>query len=181
MKNEFDARRLDIRRFAEERGVIEATQPLSAFRRLLDEAEGRGTDEPVRWSARGELLDPGHVQPDVWLHLEASTRLTLTCQRCLQPVRVPLEVRRSFRFVRDESTAASEDEASEEDVLAESRSFDLLELAEDELLMELPLAPRHERCPVELPMTAGEAEFEATGGEKARPFEALGKLKSTRH
>ena len=36
---------------------------------------------------------------------------------------------------------------SEEDLLALSREFDLHELIEDELLMALPVVPKHDECP----------------------------------
>ncbi len=94
------------------------------------------------------MRNPLHAAAaEIWLHLRADAVLPLTCQRCLGPVEVALAVDRSFRFVADEELAAAEDELAEEDVLALSRSFDLVELVEDELLMEMPLAPRHEVCP----------------------------------
>lgn len=62
--------------------------------------------------------------------------------------RYSLYVDRSFRFVPDEETAELEDDDSDEDVLALSSEFNLLELIEDELLMEVPVVPRHEVCPV---------------------------------
>jgi uncharacterized metal-binding protein YceD (DUF177 family) len=71
----------------------------------------------------------------------------MECQRCLTPVDVPLAVERSFRFVADEATAEALDDESEEDLLALSREFDLRELIEDELLMALPVVPRHDECP----------------------------------
>lgn len=172
-----DPCRLDVRRFAEEAAELAMDEPLAAYPRLIDEPGGRGAQTPVHWSARGELLNPSHVRPQVWLHLEAKAQLALTCQRCLQPVDVDVAVERSFRFVPDEATAASEDETAEEDVLAESRSFDLRQLVEDELLMDLPLAPRHDECPVALPQSAGDADFEQAQAEKANPFDVLGQLK----
>ena len=60
------------------------------------------------------------------------------------PVDVPLDVERSFRFVADEATAEALDEECDEDLLALGREFDLRELIEDELLMALPVVPRHE-------------------------------------
>src|SRR5690606_12144564 len=133
-----------VRRLAEEGAELAAEDRLTSYRRLSVETGEAAPDRAVHWSARGELLNPQHVHPDIWLHLQARAELPLVCQRCLQPVDVPLTVDRSFRFVTDEATAAAEDDAAEEDLLALSRSFDLLELVEDELLMEMPLAPRHE-------------------------------------
>jgi uncharacterized protein len=177
MKKEFDARHLDIRRFAEEGAQLSGQAPLSAFERLIGETEGRGGERPVHWQARGELRDPRHLQPQMWVHLEAGASLALVCQRCLQPVDVDVAVQRSFRFVPDEATAAREDDEAEEDVLVESRAFDLVALVEDELLMDMPVVPRHEVCPERLPTSAGEAEFEAAEAKRENPFAVLGRLK----
>lgn len=181
MKKEFDPRRLDVRRFAQEGARLESAVPLRSWGRLFAEAEGRGGDEPVQWSAQGELANPGHLHPQAWLHLRAGTRLQLICQRCLHPVEVSLSVERSFRFASDEAAAAAEDDASEEDVLAESRSFDLVELVEDELLMAMPVVPRHEHCPETLPAAAGEQEFEAAQAQRENPFAILGRLRDGKH
>jgi uncharacterized protein len=86
-------------------------------------------------------------------------------------------VNRSFRFVPDEATAAAEDDEAEEDLLALSRSFDLVELVEDELLMELPVAPRHDVCPEPVKMSAADTDFDAAAPEKENPFALLGRLK----
>lgn len=180
MSKDFDPRRLDVRRFAEDGAEIGAEDLLTAYGRLLAETEGDGSDRPLRWKARGELRNPRHVHPDIWLHLEAEATLPLVCQRCLHPVDVPLSVDRAFRFVADEATAAAEDDASEEDLLALSHSFDLIELVEDELLMELPVAPRHEVCPEAVKMSAVDPAFETAAGERENPFALLGRLKPPR-
>lgn len=178
MAKDFDPHRLDVRRFAEEGGAIDASEHLRSFRRLVAETpEDADLARNVRWRARGELLNSRHHQPQVWVHLEADASMPLVCQRCLTPVDVPLEVRRSFRFVADEATAAAEDDEAEEDLLALSRNFDLLELVEDELLMELPVAPRHEVCPEPVKMSAEDPEFGAAPAEKENPFAVLGRLK----
>jgi uncharacterized protein len=176
MKKVFDPRRLDVKAFAEEAAELEGQDPVREHARLVDETQGRGEGNPVRWRAVGELRNPRHVNPEVWLHLHAQAVLPLTCQRCLQPVDVPAAVERSFRFVADEQTAAAQDDESEEDVLALSRSFDLVELVEDELLMELPLAPRHDVCPEPLPLPV-EADEAPELEVRENPFAVLARLK----
>ena len=71
----------------------------------------------------------------------------MECQRCLHPVRERMTVSRSIRFARDENEAARLDADSDDDVLAVSRQFHLLELVEDELIMDLPMVPLHGHCP----------------------------------
>lgn len=178
MAKDFDPHRLDVRRFAEEGAELQGDESLEHYGRLQAETQGdTGAGRRVRWSARGELLNPRHVHPQVWLHLAAEATLPLLCQRCLTPVDVPLAVDRSFRFVTDEATAAAEDDDAEEDLLALSRSFDLRELLEDELLMELPVVPRHDVCPVPVKMSATDPAFELAEATRENPFAVLGKLK----
>lgn len=178
MAKDFDPHRVDVPRFAEEAGVLQGSAELGALARLAAETTGADPKLPVHWHARGELHNPQHVHPEVWLHLEADAILPLVCQRCLGRVDMPVAVDRSFRFVADEATAAAEDDAAEEDLLALSRSFDLLALLEDELLMELPVAPRHEACPEPVKMSAVDPAFEAAVAEKENPFAVLGRLKT---
>jgi uncharacterized protein len=71
----------------------------------------------------------------------------------------------------------AEDDSSEEDLLALSRSFDLIELVEDELLMDMPVAPMHEVCPEPVKLSVADDDFAAAGAEKENPFALLQRLK----
>ena len=113
----------------------------------------------------------------VWLRLKVRASFPMECQRCLTPVDVPLEVDREFRFVADEATAEALDDESEEDLLALSREFDLRELIEDELLMVLPVVPKHDECPTVVPMASSDDDFEEANAEKTNPFAALAGLR----
>ena len=127
----------------------------------------------MTWSARGEqrILRGGDAQ--VWLHLKAATGLPLECQRCLKPVDMPLAIERNFLFVHGEDAAAQLDAQSEDDVLALTRALDLREMVEDELLLAMPLVPRHEACAVPLRVGAIEEALD----EPPHPFAALAALK----
>ena len=177
MKKVFDARRLDVKAFAEEAAHLSGEEKLGAHTRLMAETAGRGAEMPLSWSASGELRNPRHLHPEVWLRLQARTVLPLTCQRCLTPVDVPVEVERPFRFVADEAIAMAQDDQSEEDLLALSRSFDLIELIEDELLMDLPVAPRHEVCPVPVKRAVADEDFDAAAPDRENPFALLQRFK----
>jgi uncharacterized protein len=88
---------------------------------------------------------------------------------------VPLHVGRRFFFVPGEEAAAALDEDSEDDVLALTPSFDLHVLVEDELLLALPIVPRHDVCPVPVPLVF---EDDGSAAEPAdHPFAALAALK----
>jgi len=183
-KTAWNADRLDIRAFALAGASLKADEPLTRFERLLEEAhledDGRPEALQVQWQAHGEMRPSAKGgSPAVWLHLEARTSVPLTCQRCLGPADTPLVVDRWFRFVADEAAAAAEDDDCEEDLLALEPRPNLHELLEDELLMELPLVPMHEVCPVPVVMQAADPGVGAQGDEPERrnPFAELARLK----
>jgi len=82
--------------------------------------------------------------------------------------------RRIF-FVDGEDAAAALDAESEDDVLASTPALDLAELIEDELLLALPLVPRHDRCPEPLPRAL--VEDDPQTGPADNPFAVLAALK----
>jgi uncharacterized protein len=172
-----DPRRLDLAAFAEAGATLEGDEPQSAFTRLSEGTLAAADTPPaaVRWQAAGALRPVAGGPPEVWLHLHAQTVVMLECQRCLQPLALPVEVDRRFRFAAGEDEAARLDEESEDDVLALSHAFDLPALIEDELILALPLVPRHDVCPEPLPMAPADTAEE----EAAHPFAALAALKRT--
>jgi uncharacterized protein len=182
---DFDPSRLDVAAFAAAAGELEGRWPLARFERLMAAAAGDASalgSIVIDWRVRGERrsvrggvhggLHAGDRQ--VWLHLAARTALPLECQRCLEPVEMKIETERSFLFVHGEDTAAQLDADTEDDVLALTRALDLRELIEDELLLALPLVPRHDACPKPLPVRDNEAE---AGDALPHPFSALATLK----
>ena len=173
---EFDPSRLDVVAFAKEAGGLQGRWPLAGFDRIAESAAGgaRVTDaDAVVWSARGEHRPVRGGEGQTWLHVDAATKVSLECQRCLKPVDVPLQIARKFLFVHGEDAAAQLDTDSDDDVLAITRALDLHELVEDELLLAMPIVPRHDVCPEPLPLTEGEE----LSDEKPNPFAALAALK----
>ena len=175
----FDARRLDVAAFAQAEGRLVGEWPLAAMPRLLQDPLPLAADGPaaaVAWSARGSRKAVTGGEPEIRLHLQAHAALQMSCQRCLQPVTVVLDVQPRLRFVRGEQQAEALDEDSdEEDVLALTATLDLQQLTEDELILALPLVPRHEHCPQPLPMAVGEAEL-ASSADAEHAFAALAAL-----
>lgn len=186
---EFDPDRLDVAAFAKEAGELAGRWPLARLPRLAESAvvgpivdpgdegrrQGEGPDAAVAWSARGESRAAPGTGHQTWLHLRARAPIELECQRCLAPVRYELEVDRHFLFVHGEEAAARLDEESEDDVLALTRALDLPELIEDELLLTMPLVPRHDVCPEPL-LPPGTPDL-ADQGAPLHPFAALAALK----
>ncbi len=173
----FDARRLDLNRLADDAATLVGAWPLAALARLTEDAAPAG-DGQVHWTLRAERRAAPGGPAEPWLHLEARATVRLTCQRCLQPVDEPLAVQRSFRFVADEAAAEREDEQAEEDVLAlpPRGRLDLQPLVEDELILALPIVPRHAECPEPLPMGASDPGADEDVPQ-ASPFAALAALK----
>ncbi|MDR3370540.1 DUF177 domain-containing protein [Rhodoferax sp.] len=169
--------KLDIRHAAPSHLQIEGHDVLSNYERLIQEANVLAGRNPLHWTARVELHPSAAGQPESWLHLTVETSLPQTCQRCLGSVDVSVQVDREFRFVESEAVAEQQDDECEEDLLVTSREFDLAALIEDEVLMALPLVPRHETCPVGVKMAVADEDFDAPV-EKPNPFAVLAKLKS---
>lgn len=171
-----DPRKLDIERFAQDGAELSGEWSAASLSRLHDVAPAESPVSAwpaVQFQLRGEARPVRGGEPEVWLHLGLTARVSLQCQRCLQAMEHEVHLEREFQFVRDEKTASEMDADSEADVLVLSRQFDVHELAEDELLLALPLVPRHEQCPKPLPAPAVE-EFE---DERPNPFAALAALK----
>lgn len=182
-KPSWNPERLDVRAFAQAGATLQSVDPLTRFGRMVAEAhsdDGQAALGSVTWQATGEMrAGASGGSPAVWLHLHAEASIPLTCQRCLGPVDTPLLVDRWFRFVNDEATAAAEDDDCEEDLLALEPRPRLHDVLEDELLMELPLVPLHETCPVPVVMQASDPMVGPAEGEPERrnPFAELAKLK----
>jgi uncharacterized protein len=170
-----DPRRLDVADAAAQAIELQGRWPLAGLPRL---AVDHPVDAPaltgdVVWSARAYERQGTGGAPEVWLQMSAQTEVLRSCQRCLQPLPLALVVDRRLRFVPGEDAAAALDAESDDDVLAVEPQLDLQQLVEDELLLALPLVPRHEVCPEPLPHSLG-AE---TAEPAAHPFAALAALK----
>jgi len=153
----------DAFRFAKEGRVLEGTLPLSALERLHDllaVVEGEVTFRlEGSKGARGEYL----------LQLVVTGVIPLLCQRCLKAVPFDLDVDNLLELV-PEGAELSQDELEDDtrDFLPVAKELDVAELVEDEILLALPVAPRHEKCGL-----PGAAD----AGERSNPFAALAGLK----
>ncbi len=103
-------------------------------------------------------------------------RLTMICQRCLEPMEVRIERDLLLALVRSEAEAGRLP-PKYEPLPITSASMAVAEIVEDELLLALPIVPLHaagELCRVRTPYRVGDDD----GGAQARhPFAVLGRLK----
>jgi uncharacterized protein len=174
----FVPEKLDIAALVRDGASLSGEWPAESLPRLADSAapEAPAHSWPaIAWALQGEVRKPKGSLAQTWLQLKAHTTVSLTCQRCLQPVQDVVEVDRWIRFVDTEAEAAALDADSEDDVLALPRHLDARELIEDELLLALPLVPRHEVCPEPLPLI--EEPPLPDEEERPNPFAALAALK----
>ena len=177
MTKPFQADRLSIKAFAQEGEAISGSMPLQDMERLSQEAQELKPESAVEWTAMAELRARPGADADIWLNLEAGTSVQLTCQRCMNPMQVPLKVSQWYRFVESEDIAMAEDDQSEEDLLVLEPQFNLLALLEDELLMALPLVPMHEQCQTLAPQPKDEILILDEDTERRNPFAVLAQFK----
>lgn len=178
MKRQFAPEHVDVAALADAAQTVSDRDSLSRYPRLAAETSAPDGGSEVIWQVLGQrrLAPDGSAAP--WIHLRADAVVLLVCQRCLGPVEAVLQVDRWFRFAPDEATAAAQDETAEEDVLVASRDFDLRTLVEDELLMELPVVPRHPLCPEAVRLSVADEAFDTAQAARPRPFAALDKLRA---
>lgn len=176
MKDTPEARTLNVQALCKDAGQLAGQWSLAGMPRLVESLFATTDDDaPVEWQATGSLRPAPGGEPQVWLHLQARAPVVLQCQRCLQAVPQVLKVDRDFRFVRSAQEAERLDEAVEEDVMELVPRLDLHELLEDELILALPLVPRHDGdCPTPLPQPVDDLDDEAPA---PNPFAALAALR----
>ena len=172
-ENQQDPRAVDVSALCKNAGTLQGQWPLAGLQRLADSLCA-ASDGNVTWQAQGSLLPVTGGAAELWLELHARADVPLQCQRCLQTLVEALHVQRRFRFVRTDEEAARLDEESEDDVLVLQARQDLRELLEDELILALPIVPRHGVCPQPLTMPLQALEDEAPA---PNPFAALAALR----
>lgn len=78
------------------------------------------------------------------LQLYVQGTLQLSCQRCLEPFEFELDITSNFTIVADEQAIEPvSDDRDDEDYLVAETQMQVIELIEDEVLLALPLAPKH--------------------------------------
>jgi len=95
--------------------------------------------------------------------------LHLVCQRCLGSLTHLLSIRNTLLLAHNEAELARLDEDESVDVVLAEAQMDLLALLEDEMILSLPISPRHENN--------GCAASDAGQPLKPNPFAVLASLK----
>jgi len=98
------------------------------------------TGAKLSWQLGGEKDEEGKL----FLELVVEGVLSLTCQRCLAEMAWPVSVIERLLLVPD-GMPWPEDELEDDsmDAIAAERELSVLTLVEDEVLLALPVVPRH--------------------------------------
>jgi uncharacterized protein len=150
---------------AQEARTVTLAVPLNRLERVAPQLINR--DGMVTGSV-ALAMEQGRVVADVALAVQVELR----CQRCLEPMQLAIETQSRVALLNSE--AAADDVPPElEMALAPEGRMRLADLIEEELLLALPAAPRHEgQCPSQ----QGSSEQNEFEEPTQRPFAALGEL-----
>ncbi len=118
-----------------------------------------------------------------WLDATMTATLPLTCQRCLHPLDFVLDANVHLAMFTDEKyldRLGREKDDIDYVILSEAQTahgvdtIDVLNLLEDEILLLLPLSPKHDDCELAV-VSRGDATDVIE--EKLNPFDVLASLK----
>ena len=158
---------LNVFDFAKQNMQLAGEFPLGACSRL---AAQTGNNQKVTASINLKFSYEGELPV---LRGEVRAPLTLQCQRCLSPFVCEIISNFALGVVRAEQEAENSPGAVETIVVPDGLLLSS-ELIEDELLLNLPIVPKHEidQCQVKLPVVE-------LGGHQTRknPFAVLASLK----
>ena len=161
---------IDPYKSAQRRLVCDGVYNLLEMNRLLAVSESRS--EQVKVDAKFDVDERGLVV----ISGTGSALVALTCQRCTETFEQLLEVNFSFSPVKNVEEADELPSYYDAIELNENGEVNLLELVEDELLLIIPLIPRHELkdCQATADSVWGELPEEL---DKPNPFDVLKQLK----
>ena len=133
---------IDSLSFAREGRSLQGELPISGLERLHDVlAEIAGS---VVFRLNGRIGRQDKPQ----LLLEVSGRVPVICQRCLGRLDWPVAQATEVLLAGNGEELTRLDDASEGEVILADRPLEPAMLVEDELVLTLPFAPRHEgACP----------------------------------
>jgi uncharacterized protein len=132
---------IDGLEFARTGSRLEGTCPVADFPRLRDALHS--SIGVLRYELRGV----GEEQGRPALQLRVAGSLQLVCQRCLGALEHPLRIESVLQLAASqEEMDAQPLEAEGPEQIVAGREMPVHDLIEDELLLALPIAPRHEGC-----------------------------------
>jgi uncharacterized protein len=134
--------KVDHRKLARQGQTLKCSLPKQQFVRFSEILAEDDGDIDV------ELLFSKGKQDRTQIHGSLSTIIKLVCQNCLKPFSFILECPIDLEIVANESEVAGVVEGIDV-IVANDSEIKLAEILEDELIMSVPMIPRHPqvRCP----------------------------------
>ncbi|MDR3299815.1 MAG: YceD family protein [Candidatus Accumulibacter sp.] len=135
--------------FARGNGSLQGELPVADLARVLDLlADSVGN---LVYRVQGQMGLPGsgvsNSKSRPQLVLEVDGALSVRCQRCLDGIDYPVRIRSLLELIGDEEELTQEEiEDDAKDFLVAQKELDVVALIEDEIILDLPAAPRHENC-----------------------------------
>ena len=123
--------------FARNAAVLEGRLGMESLPRL---AQSGCSDSVLDFVLTGEINERG--KPGLKLAVDGSVRLQ--CQRCLGSLELPLHLEAQLEFAASEAEITAADDDIERVVAG--REMSIAALVEDEVLLALPMVPKHEQC-----------------------------------
>jgi len=132
---------LDCLEFAHSGGVLERSVGLDQLPRLADVLVATTGFLSVR--LEGWRDDAGKA----WLQVDIAGEPVLCCQRCLGGVKFPLAISSRLQLMAPGEEWPDDELADDSaDAIEAEKALAVLSLIEEEVLLALPIAPRHEKC-----------------------------------
>ncbi|MET0981417.1 MAG: YceD family protein [Telluria sp.] len=159
---------IDAFEFCRTQGYREGVTPVTEMTRLA--ADCANNSGEIAWSIQGGSTPQGYPT----MTLSVAGPVQLVCQRCLAPFDYHIDSSTQLVLGRDDEEADSFEEILDDDsidVIVGSHAADIRELLEDEALLALPQAPKHQVCP-------DTTLLDTLQSEKVSPFAGLKNLKS---
>ncbi len=147
--------------------------------RLANEASTVAAGDGFEWEIETYFEDLPGSEPHQIMNLGLKGCIHLVCQRCLQDCAIDLAEKRRFVLVTtDEEADEYPIEDEEQEPLVVNQHFNLLETIEDEVLLSLPLIPKHPDgfCEPHSSTFGVESDEEALN-ERDNPFNILKNMK----
>jgi uncharacterized protein len=153
--------------FATAGATQQGVSPLESFPRLRDMLASDAGE--IAWTLQGVRDERGRPS----LRVSVGGRVLLRCQRCLEamPFEVQAEAILVLAATQAEIDADPVDVQAPDRVLA-AKEMPVRDLIEDELVLALPYAPRHESCA---------ARPARSAGANVSPFAGLRGLMRSKH
>ena len=160
---------VDSVQFAKQHAAKQCSVAVSEFKRLAQVV----LDDEDEFEVGLEGFEDSEGRP--CLHLRVAGSMTVSCQRCLEPLVLAIASDRRFVLVeREQDLMNLEEEADDVDSLLADSKLDALALAEDEILLQIPMAPMHDQNACTQPRWSSDAASEGSA------FSVLGVLSNTK-